>query len=171
MLNLSQNSIAGDVGKYVNKATMLIHSKETSDAVLQSLAGKDPVKSVASLTVMVMQRLDSVAREAGVETKDSVKVIGAHAIVEMLCELGTVANKFKITEEYKQLAFSVALQDYFKSEIQSGRIDPVKFKESLNSYLKDKPPSFLKEIQGVAAKIPALAQKYNQGNAAPKAGV
>lgn len=150
-MQYSQASINDDVRKYVNKARILIHDPKTAPAILQSLmSGGDPIASVGHVTVMVMQRIDSASREAGIETKDSVKVIAAFAIIQMLCKIGEASRKFNLDPGQQQLALTAALQEYFKGEIAAKRIDPERFRQSMGQQLQSLPkPQLDATLQGI----------------------
>lgn len=152
-----------DYDKYVAKATILIHTQETSDAILQTLTGADPVQRVADASVMVMQRLDGAARTAGIEVQDTVKIFGAKAVVDLVIELGQAAGKFKMDESLAELALSVATQDYIKAEIAAGRINAQKLKVAMEADMRKMPPKMRKDIQGSQQRIQATARKYNHG--------
>lgn len=152
-----------DYDNYINKATMLVHSPDTSPAIQNLLTGPDPVQKVADATVMVMQRLDSAARQAGVEVQDSVKIFGANAIVRLIVELGEAAGKFKLDESLIELALSVSVQDYVKGEISAHRIDPQKLNVAMQADIRKLPPKQRKEIQLSQQRVMVTARKYNHG--------
>ena len=153
----------GDYERYTNRAITLIHSPETSDAVLQTLQGPDPVQKVADGVVMVMQRIDAAARDKGVEVQDSVKIFGAHEIVNLVVELGEAAGVLKLEDDLRELALSVAVQDYVKGEVAARRIDPKKLQVAVDADIRKMPPKDRKEIQASQLRIQQTARKYNGG--------
>lgn len=163
MFKLSKEPIAADVEKFVNKATILIHSPETTAKFQKSLSVGDPVKQIALLTVTIIQRIDEASRQQGIETSDAVKVIAAYKIVELLCELGEAAGKFKLSQDFQTLALYAAIQDYFKGEIAAGRIDPVKFRQSAAQGIKSLPPDTLNATKEMINRMPGIVKQYHQG--------
>jgi len=165
MIQPSSAGVKQDYDKYVSRATILIHSPQTTGAIQNLLAGPDPVQQVANATVMVMQRIDSAARDAGVEVQDAVKIFGANAIVRLIIELGEAAHKFKIKfdEPLTELALSVAVQDYVKGEITAHRIDPQRLNVALQADMRTMPPKMRKEMQQTQLRIQQTARKYNGG--------
>lgn len=163
MIQPSKADIKQDLEKYVNKAMILIHAPETRDAVLKSLGGEDPVQRLASTAVMIMQKIDSAGRDAGIEVQDSVKVIGAHQIVDMINEVATAAGLFNLNQDLSHLALSVTVQDYVKAEVAAKRIDSQKLKVAMERDLRTLPPKIRKEAQQSPARLQQIARKYNHG--------
>lgn len=162
-LKPSQSSPQDDIQKYVTKATILIHSKETTKKIQAALILPDPVQQIANLTVMIIQRIDSAARQQGVETQDNVKLAAAKAIIGLLCELAQAMKKFTLSQDLKTLALATAMQDYYKGEIKAGRIDPIKLKQSKGRAIQSMPPQLLQQSKDIAAKLPMIAKRYNHG--------
>ena len=164
MIQPSNATIQHDFDQYVNRATILIHSPQSRKQVLAMLlAGSDPVQRVSDATVMIMHRLDSTARDAGIEVQDAVKVMGAHAIVGLIVEFGNAAKIFNLNDDLSELSLSVAVQDYVRSEVKAGRVDPQKLKVAFDADLRSMPPKFRKEAQLAQQRIPMIARQYNHG--------
>ena len=163
MISPSQADFKKDLEQYVSKATILVHSPETTASVQQILTNDDPVQRVSDASVMVMQAIDSSSRKAGIEIQDSVKVVGCKEIVELVIELGEAASKFKLTPELHELALSVTVQDYVKSEMDAGRIHGQKLKVALDAEIRQMPPKYRKEAQQSMQRIPMIARKYAHG--------
>lgn len=163
MIQPSQQKFKDELDKYNAKATVLVHSKETRKAVLSMLKGKDPVQRVANATVTVMQRIDDAARKSGVEVQDTVKIFGAHEIVEMIIEFGSAAKIFTMDKDLAELALSVSVQDYINSEVKAGRIHAQKLNVALQADIRKLPPKTRKEMQMSQTRIAQTAKKYNHG--------
>ena len=160
----SQANVKHDFAAYVSRATTLIHAPETTGAIQGMLAGPDPVSKVAAATVMVMQRLDAAARTAGIEVQDAIKVFGAVEVVNMVAELGEAAGKMPVLNQHlKELALSVAVQDYVKGEVKAGRIDPQRLQVAMQADIRQLPPKQRKEIQDAQIRIQQTARAYNGG--------
>lgn len=152
-----------DLERYINRAILLIHSPETRQAVLAMLGGENPVQTVADATVMVMQRIDTASRQAGIEVQDTVKMYGAHEIVNLVVEFGNAARKFKLTPDLAELALSVSVQDYVKQEVQAGRINADRLKAKMAADIRKASPKVKKEIQASQTRIQQTARKYDSG--------
>ena len=169
MIKPSQSDPKHDFQQYTDKATVLIHAPETRDAVMNLLKPDNPVQCVANATVMIMQRLDSAARAAGIEVQDSIKCFGANSVVRLIVEVGEAGQRFgafKFDEAHIELALSTAVQDYVKSEVQAGRIDPQRLKVAMDADIRKMPPRQRKEIQSAQIRIQQTARKYNGGQQA-----
>lgn len=163
MTQASQD-VRKDYDKYLAKATMLIHAPETTGAIQNMLGGGDPVKKIVAATVMIMQRLDGVARASGLEVQDTVKVFAASEIINMIAELGEAAGKFKkLSTRLHELALAAAVQDYVKGEIRAGRIDPKRLQAEMDANLRKLPADQRKEIADAQIRIQQTARQYNGG--------
>ena len=149
-----------DLKKYIERAIMLIHSDETRGAILSYLKGPDPVQKVADATVMVMQRIDDAARQSGIEVQDTIKMYGAHEILKLVVEFGEAAGYFKMGPDLQELALSVAVQDYIKHEVQSGKINAQRLQAKMQIDIRKMPPKMKAEIQASQARIQQTARKY-----------
>jgi hypothetical protein len=163
MIQASQASMKHDGEQYVNKAITLIHSPQTSPAILKMLDGNDPVQRVADAAVMIMQRIDSASRQAGIEVQDAIKIWGAHEIVSLIVEMAEAAGKFKLVPDLVTLALSTTVQDYINGEVSARRIDPQKLKVAMQADMRNMPPKMRKEAQQSQQRLPLIARKYNHG--------
>ena len=163
----SAATIKQDYTSYLSKATTLIHAPETSSSIVNMLAGPDtPQQKVADATVMIMQRIDQAGRQAGVEISDFVRCIAAHAIVQLLDEIGVTAGKLKkMDANMINLSMSIAIQNYFKGEIKAGRIDPQKLKATIQSGIARAPQKTRQQMHQSLAAIQRTA-KSQSNNAA-----
>lgn len=160
----SSSDIKSDLQKYVNKATLFIHAPENTPNIVKMLSGDNPVQKVASASVFVMQMVDKNSRESGIEVQDTVKVFGAHEIVNLIAELGETARKIpKLDQKLGELTLSVAVQDYVKSEVAAGRINPQKLKVAMDADIRKLPPKTRKEIQDAHIRIQQTSRQYNNG--------
>ena len=158
----ASNDVKKDIQKYITKATLLIHSPETSKKIQKMLSQPNPVLQIANLTVMILQRIDAAARASGTEPQDIVKIAAAQAIVGLLCEMGDAMHKFKLNKAFKVLALTAAIEAYYKGEIQAKRIDPAKLKQTAGNNIKMMDPKLLEESRKAAAAIPMIAEQYKQ---------
>jgi hypothetical protein len=159
----SQAEYKHDYDRYVSKATMLIHSPDTTGAIQNLLKGPDPVQRVANATVMIMQRVDTASRQDGTEVQDSVKMYASHAIVLMIIELAEAAGIFKLNDDLALLATSVASQDYIKSEIGAKRINAQQLNAKMQADMRQAPQKFRQEMIRGQQKVVMIARKYRNG--------
>lgn len=154
--------IKADVKKYLDWATILLHAPETTESIQNTLSKKNPVMQVASVTVLLMKRIDDAAREKGTEISDQVRAVSVPVIIGLVCELAEAAKLFTLTPEFKQLALTIAIRNYFKGEINAGRVDPGKLKQALVSTMKKGGPEKLKQAQAFSSKLPAISEQYKK---------
>ena len=120
------NNIKIDYTQYLAKGMKILHSPETNGAILAILKGDNPVQLVANATIVVLQKIDTAARAKGIEVQDMVKLLAANEFVSQICEIAEAAKLFTLDDDHRQLALSVAVQDYVRQEIKAGRIDPAR---------------------------------------------
>lgn len=161
--NSDKDSVRADHDRYVTKAIKLIHSPETRESVLKMLKGPNPVQRTADVVVGVMQRIDAAARKEGIEIHDSVKVMGANEILNLVIELGEAAKLIDLSKDLKELALSTAVQDYVKAEISAKRINQKALLVAIQRDIRSMPPKERKEIQKAQLRIQQTARKYNGG--------
>jgi hypothetical protein len=161
----SQAKYKDDYDTYVDKATILIHSPQTRELFLKSLGiTKDPVQTVADLTVQIMRRVDSAAREHGIEVQDGVKAVAAHTIVDLVCELADAARLFTLKPILLKLTLSVVVQQYMQQEIKAGRIkNPKMLLAAMYNDMRNLDPKQRKAAQVMLKELPTVAKKYNHG--------
>lgn len=163
MITASQADVREDYKKYVAKGMTLMYSPQTRESILNLLKGDDPVQRVADAVVMIMQRIDTATRKANIEVKDSIKVLAAHEFVNQVVEYGNTAGIFKLNKELAELALSVTVQDYVKSETQAGRINPKNLQVAIQADMRKMPPKERKEALASSSRIQQTARKYNHG--------
>lgn len=168
MIKPSGSNFKDEFAQYVARATALIHSEQGREAYINVLRGTDPVQKVANVTILVMQRVDSVARSKNIEIQDSVRVLAAKAIVDMVIELGEAAKCFPpMDDDMKEFALSVAVQDYVNAEIKAGRMHRQKVAIAIQKDIRQLPPKIRKEMQQSMARIQTTARKYNSQKKGP----
>jgi hypothetical protein len=150
-----RQKIQEDSMKFVNKGTMMIHSEQSRDQILEMIgSGQNPLESVADATVMVVQRVDEAARQAGEEVHDMVKLQAAIDLTEQIAEVGAASGKIpELSPEQLNTSLSVGIQKFLQGEIEAGRIDPEGLKAELTQGIKQMPREqqlgLHKELQGI----------------------
>jgi hypothetical protein len=164
MIQQSQADVREDHERYVARATTLIHAPETTAQIQQMLGGGDPVKKIVRASVMIMQRLDTAARQSNLEVHDTVKMFAANEIVGMVAELGEASKKFaKVSPRLLELALSATVQDYIKGEIKAGRINPQKLQTEMQANMRALPEDQRKEAEAAQLRIQQTAREYSRG--------
>ena len=152
-----------DATVYVDKATILIHSQGPRQEFMNMLKAPDPVKAVSGATVIVMQRLDTAMREAGVELDDVVKVVCARYIVSEFVELAAAAKLFNMDTDHAGLALSMAVQNYIKAEAAAGRINMKQLQVQVQIEMRQMDPKTRKEVMAGMAKVQQTGRAYKGG--------
>ena len=156
-------AIKADYAKYCALATRIIHTEGPREQILSSLKGNDPVKKLADVTVIILQKMDQVLRDSGQELQDSIKIFGAHAVVDEIADLGEAAGIAKYSEDWRLLALSGACQDYIKAEVAAGRINAQRLNVEIQAGLRQMPPKQRKDILDGMKRVEQIARKYNGG--------
>lgn len=157
----TREAMNADVKQYMDKAAMILHDPKTRVTVLQTLKRPDPVKQIAAITVSIMQKLDEMLRQSGIELRDSLKAIGAFVIVADVATFGVEGGAFeKLDKDYVQLAFSIAIQDYVKAEAKAGRINPKALHVAMQADIRRMNPRQRKEIENSMRNLPQIARRY-----------
>ena len=161
----TKEEVRKDFIQYTAKATKLIFSPDTREAVLGMLkvAGTDPVKKVADVTVMIMQRVDGLLRQQGLEILDTVKIFAGHEVIKMVAEYAEAAKLFKLNEDLQLLASSLAAQDYVNAEAKAGRINKKILGTQIQADMRKMPEKDRRDIMLGTKKVAEIARKYNNG--------
>lgn len=138
---------------YLAEGRKIINGKDR-DRITQMLQGKNKVKLVAKVIVWVMQKLDNVARKEGIEVDDGVKATVAQTLFEEIIEVWRI----EMTDDQKELCFSVIVQDYVKGEVAAGRIDPDKLKAQTERAVREMPPEQQQKVKESLARIQQTAK-------------
>jgi len=152
-----------DYQMFVAKGLELISGKQTRKDILVLLKSGKPVEALANTLVVVLQKLDIAARKKGTEVHDHVKIIGSNELLQELAKIGKAARIFDLDADHIELAFSLAIQDYVKTEIQAGRIDGAKLYQTMQQNVKKMAPKDKQDMDMAMQRIAATAKKYNGG--------
>lgn len=166
----SKQPMGKDYQMYVARGLELISSQQTSASILQMLKTGDPMNALARTLVVIMQKLDAAARQKGIDIPDMVKIYGSHELLQALVEVGQAAKILNIDKDVVELAYSVAVQNYIKSEINGGRINPAKLHMQTQSSMKKIPPQKQHEIQATVQRIQETAKRYSASQGQQEGG-
>lgn len=159
----SKKPMGLDYQMFVAKGLQLISSPETRNSMLTLLKGGDPVNALARALVVILQKMDSAARAKGTEISDLVKMYGAHDLIVELERVAEAANIFNLDKDHVELAFSAAVQNYIKGEIQAGRINPNKLMMQTKAGLNKMKPEERQKVMQSMQRLQQTAQRYNGG--------
>lgn len=151
-----------DLSRYVSRGMQVLHSRETRDAIFRMLSAKDPVRSVANVVLMVVQKVDDASRKAGLEVQDVIKLLAAMEFIRQIVEIAEVGKVFKLDQRGQNFALVAAVQEYLRGEIQAGRIDPASLKTKLADAIESATPQQKEVLQrslGGAPPVQTNAKK------------
>ncbi len=109
---------------FVETALNLISDDRFEDGLLKSLGGsKDPVLSLASTALTVVQRVEASASQKGQQVSGDVLLHAGEEIVGALAEMAGAANIHDYTQEEMDGAFYRAADMYREEKQARGEID------------------------------------------------
>lgn len=114
---------------FVGHAAKLIYDPKSRDAVLQRLkATGDFMDDLANTAVMVVQRVEAAAEQAGEQIPDEIVFAGGKEILEELADYAGEMGIHDYDEKELEGAWYRALDLYRAMGEQTGRIDPTQLK-------------------------------------------
>ena len=132
------------IDAYSDNATLVVFSKESQAAILQSLqSGKNPIDSVARTANIIHKRLASSLEAKGEEKMTEITMcLGAAHLVSELIVLADAAKLFKLNSQERLEAFRQTLMQYFHAGLADGSIDPVKLQQTVEPLMNKDQRSF-----------------------------
>jgi hypothetical protein len=160
----NKGTLQGDTHRIVTRGLELIHVPQTRDQVINALkTSPNPVQGVADQTVALIQRIDSLSRQEGKEINMEAKLFGGKELVDEIAELSEAAGAGALDDDDKDLATTVAVQDYLKGEIKAGRVDPEELKAVMTEQMGSLDKEQLEAANQQMIKIDATNDRL-QGN-------
>jgi len=155
-----------DLNQFVSKGMQLLHSEDTRDQVVSVLrSSSNPAQGVSDALVPIVQRIDSASRAAGQEVHDAVKLLGAIELVGQIIEIGELSKALpKMSDEDKNTALAVSIQDYMKGEIDAGRVDPKVLQQQLSQGMNQLSEDQKIQIGDSMKSIHETAMSYNDSS-------
>lgn len=135
-----------EIERFVVKGSKLIHSPDTRDEVVSMLQVKEPIEAVVDVTVGIVQRIDQLSRNEEIELNDVTRAIGGSKIADEVIEVGEASGIFKLDDNQRQLVYAAGTQKYIQGEIEAGRMDPEKLKQSLTKAAQSLPPEMIAQL-------------------------
>ena len=127
------------IDNYVVNAINIVHSQQSSDAIIESLKSINVPQAAIAKTANLVH--DMIAMEAERNNKDFNEValmIGSTEMIDELIELGESAKVFPpLSEAQRYAAHQLAMQHYFGRGIQEGWIDPVKLQQDVEPLMPE----------------------------------
>lgn len=158
----SQRKPKEDYEEWVAIAMEILHSKQTRGAIQDLLksGASDPVNTMAKTLGLVLTKLDQSSRNSGQEVDDAVKLLALAEVENQLVEIAEALGAFTLDEAHKELALSIAVQDYVKSEVAAGRINPVKLQAQMATSVSKMPPAERMAMEKSLQRIQQTAKSY-----------
>lgn len=127
------------IDNYVFNAIKLIHSEQSSDAIIKSLKSlSSPQAAVAKTANLVHDMLAGEAEKSEKVFNSIALMLGSAKMIEELIELGEAAKCFPpLSEEQRYAAHQLAMQHYFGRGIKEGWIDPVELQKSIEPLMPE----------------------------------
>lgn len=129
--------IQADAHRIVTRGMEILHGPDTKDSIAAAIqASSDPVTGVADLAKSIMQKIDLISRQEGIEINVLSKINGSKELVNEIAELAEDRGAPVMDEADRELAWSVSMQDYVKEEIAAGRLDPAELEQGVMESMK-----------------------------------
>lgn len=155
--------VQADAHRIVTRGMEILHSPQTKDAILQSMrVSNDPVQAMADKGKEIMQRVDTAARQEGTEINVMAKINGGRELVNEIADLAESAGAPPVSEEDRELAWSVSMQDYMKDEIAAGRLDPKEVEQGVMESMKSLDKEQLEAANQEMIRLDTTAQKRKE---------
>lgn len=134
----AQNKVAEEIDKYLINAMELLHSEKTRDSMFELIMSKpDPIESMSDAVTLILNRLDTDIRRAGIEVSDAARLASSFEITAQVIELAVSSGELEEpTEEEGYLVLAVAMEKYIKGEIEAGRMDKDKLAAEVNQMIQ-----------------------------------
>ncbi len=164
-----------EVDEFEDNATILIHSEETRDMILQQL-GSDPnkVQAVADTSYNVFRKIEASREDSGAQLNEFTMVTGSQFIVNEIIDIGIAAGVFEFEERDRFDAHSEAVKKYVHMGIKQGRITEqgvIELQKQLEPMMQQYTPELYKQGMQVAneAGLPTNGEQP-QSNGGPVNG-
>ena len=150
-----------------NGQKIIYGSGKVSSKILKALDGDgDPISGLATVTVMVVSRLVTSAKEAGQEISSDVVMHGGSEILADLADLQKEAGIADLSDDEQETAFYKAVDMYRDMEQKTGGIDEAGLEEDFMTLMEANENGTLDDVVPGASKA---AQRFEQrGMAAPE---
>ena len=110
---------------FVSNAINIIHDPKVSQMIIQKLrSSPDPVQTAAMTTVDIVRRLESAAKNNGVNLNLAVVAQGGNIILNEITILAKAAGIPPLNDEQKYHAYCLAVALYINKAVKDGEITP-----------------------------------------------
>ena len=141
---------------FISNAISVIHDPQVSQRIIQKLkTTSDPVETVATTTLDIVERLKASAKNNGVNLNLAVIAQGGNIIMNEILTLAKTAGMPPLDDKEKYKAFSLAVALYLSKAVKDGDVTPQELQQWTEDAKKTKQgQKILQGIQEVAAKQP-----------------
>ncbi len=155
----------GQYDQFVNNALLLIYDDNAMPALLKRFAAgakTDPVSSLATVAVQIIDRLEGSAASKGAKIDPDVVMHGGLEILEDLANLAKEAQIHEFTDQELEAATYMAMDLYRNTKEQKGELDKAAVDQQFNELAQADKEGKLGEVSGEPGGAPGPA-----GNAPP----
>ena len=161
-MNNNMVNVKVETQRYAQKALVILHTPGIRDSLVNMLNPKDPVNTVAAVVVLVAQRIDTAARQSGMEVPDVAKACAAMGIVKEVAHMGAVAKRIpQLSNDQINLALSVTVQNYIKVEVAAGRINAQQMQMALKTLAQKLPPKTSAPVKKGIEQVQQTGKQYS----------
>ncbi|MCK5616738.1 hypothetical protein KAR91_83525 [Candidatus Pacearchaeota archaeon] len=107
---------------FVTKGLQVL--KQAGPSILEAINATDPIDGIAMETLKVIEKLESVALEAGDKLDPDVELWAANDIMGEMIRMYESAGGKQLSDEEKYQAFSLALSTYLDNAVKTGKVSP-----------------------------------------------
>lgn len=127
------------IDNYVLNAIKIVHSPQSSDAIIESLKSINvPQAAIAKTANLVHDMIAMEAERSGKDFNAIALMMGSTEMIDELIELGEQARAFPpLSEAQRYAAHQLAMQHYFGRGIKEGWIDPVKLQQDVEPLMPE----------------------------------
>jgi hypothetical protein len=101
----------------------MIHSKTVTDNLVKSIDNADdPVDAIANFTVMIIDRIESSAKQNNMTPDFGVLAQSANVLMGEIIQIAELSGIAKLSDEDKYRAYSLAVSKYIDDAVNTGKI-------------------------------------------------
>ena len=141
----------------------MIHNPKLSDSLIKNIIeAEDPVDAVADMTVSIIERIESDARQNKITPDFGVLATTANVLMGEIIKLAETGGLPPMSDEDKYRAYSVAVSKYIDEAVKNGKITPEQLQE-MSEQLKQTPEGQQIMSMGLEQGSAPPAPKMEQG--------
>lgn len=121
--------------EYISNGMQLIHSDEMSKLIVDTLRNQDDVTALADLTLKIVDRLDASMEGSKHKVSEETIFKGATVFMDQLVQVGKASGTIEAKEEDIKKAAGIAVGNYIKNGLASGKISEDKMRETYKAIM------------------------------------